>query len=130
MRAFLAFLLLMLLTVACVHQPSTESRVPVALGDDVATVCQKMRSLGARDVTAETKFQFYGQYMGPQKYYWWELKDGTVVAVSLVGSTEEALKVVTIEIGEPGKGVAGIANWRSQKLTVIETGGPKTAGAP
>ena len=75
MRALPPFLLSELLIVACVHQPSAESRIPVRLGDDVATVCQKMRLLGARDVTAETRFEYYGDYMGQQKYYWWELKD-------------------------------------------------------
>lgn len=81
-----------------------------------------MQAIGARDVTAETSAEYYGAYSLKQKYYWWELKDSTVVAILLVGVAENALKVITIEIGEPGRGVAGIAAWRSQKLTLIDEG--------
>jgi len=90
----------------------------VRLGDDDAAVVQKMRSVGARDVTAETPFSFYKALSVKQRYYWWEMEDHAVVGILLAGDTD--LSVVTIEIGEPGKGVAGIASWRTQKLTTIE----------
>ena len=79
-------------------------------------MCHKMRSIGARDVTAETKYTYYGALSVNQRYYWWELRDHAVVAILLAGETDIKLRVVTIEIGEPGRGVEGIANWRAQKL--------------
>jgi len=81
---------------------------------------QKMLSLPARDVTNETKSTFYGSYCIKQKYYWWELVDHTIVAILLVGETENTIKVVTIEIGESGKGIGGIKKWREQKLIKVQ----------
>jgi hypothetical protein len=87
----------------------------VSLGDSEAVMLEKMERLNARNVTNETQYQFYEQTTREQKYYWWELPDKTIAAVLLAGNSLKTLKVVTCEVGEPGRGVAGIAQWRSQK---------------
>ena len=120
MKVSLYVLVSVLLLASCAHRSSDAQQLAVRLGDDEATVCRKMLAVGARDVTAETTQEYYGAYRVKQRYYWWELKDRAVVAILLVGETETKLRVVTIEIGEPGKGVEGIASWRSQKLTALE----------
>lgn len=90
-------------------------KVDVRLGDSESVLLKKMSRLNARDVSRETRFQFYEQTTREQKYYWWELPDKTIVAVLLAGDSLKSLKVVTCEVGEPGRGVAGIEQWRSQK---------------
>ena len=96
--------------------PAKTQTIDVKLGDTEQIMLDKMQAIGARDVTNKTKAEFYHAIVGEQKYYWWELDDRTIVAVLLAGDTEEDLQVAVIEIGEPGKGVSGIENWRSQKL--------------
>lgn len=93
--------------------------IHLELGDTKAVMLAKMEEIGARDVTSKTQYQFYRQISGVQEYYWWELEDKTIVAVLLAGIDKTNLSVVTIEIGESGKGIKGIANWRSQKLKRI-----------
>lgn len=93
--------------------------VNLKLGDTNAIMLAKMKKIGARDVTSKTKYQFYHAISGEQEYYWWELKNKTIVAVLLAGKDKDNLNVAVIEIGEPGKGINGIANWRSQKLTCL-----------
>ena len=94
---------------------SFRQRMDVSLGDSEAVMLEKMERLNARNVTNETQYQFYEQTTREQKYYWWELPDKTIAAVLLAGNSLKTLKVVTCEVGEPGRGVAGIAQWRSQK---------------
>ena len=94
---------------------SSGQKVDVKLGDSESVLLDKMKRLDARDVTHETRHQFYEQTTREQKYYWWELPDKTIVAVLLAGDSLKTLKVVTCEVGEPGRGVAGIEQWRSQK---------------
>lgn len=94
---------------------SLGQKVDVRLGDSESGLLDKMKRLNARDVTHETRHQFYEQTTREQKYYWWELPDKTIVAVLLAGDSLKTLKVVTCEVGEPGRGVAGIEQWRSQK---------------
>jgi hypothetical protein len=65
---------------------------------------EKMKELKARDVTTQTRFTLYQQISGEQKHYWWELPDRAITGVLLAGDNKRALKVVTIEIGEPNKG--------------------------
>jgi hypothetical protein len=99
--------------------------INLSLGDSEAVMRQKMKELKAQDVTAQTRFTLYQQILGEQKYYWWELPDKAVIGVLLAGDSKRALKVVTIEIGEPSKGVAGIEHWRSQKLKSSSSIPPK-----
>ena len=94
--------------------------VTVRLGDNEDIMRQKMISISARNVTDATKTAFYGSYLSKQKYYWWELRDHTIVAILLVGKTDQQTEVVTIEIGESGKGIDGIARWRDQKLISVQ----------
>jgi hypothetical protein len=91
------------------------SKIDVRLGDSESVLLGKMKRLNARNVTNETRRQFYEQTSREQKYYWWELPDKTIVAVLLAGDSIKTLKVVTCEVGDPGRGVAGIEEWRSQK---------------
>ncbi len=94
---------------------SSGQKVDVSLGDSESVLLEKMKRLNARDVTHETRRQFNEQTSREQKYYWWELPDKTIVAVLLAGDSLKTLKVVTCEVGDPGRGVAGIEEWRSQK---------------
>jgi hypothetical protein len=115
--------LLMSLMVGC---QSTGPKVDLALGDSESVVVEKMRHARARNVTDQTRFELYQSIGGAQKYCWWELPDRAIVGVLLGGKNNESLKVVTVEIGEPNKGVAGIEHWRSQKLKRYSSLGPKS----
>ena len=99
---------------ACASKPV--SLETLQLDDSEPVMVTKMNSLGARDVTSRTNAEFYHQIALDQRYYWWELPDKTIVAVVVAASPGQDLKVVVIEIGEPGLGLAGIKNWRAQKL--------------
>ncbi len=89
------------------------------MGDTTTQVIRKMRGIGARDVTNQTRHTLYAALSSEQKYFWWLLPDKTVVGILLSGDTKDSLEVVDMAIGEPGKGVEGIARWRSQKLKRI-----------
>lgn len=99
----------------CNPEPSAQE-LTLKLGDPRPVLIQKMRELDARDVTSETTFSFTHAIIGEQEYSWWQLKDKTIVAVLLAGDRTDEMTVAVIEIGEPGRGVRGIANWRQQKL--------------
>jgi hypothetical protein len=89
----------------------------VSLGDSEAVMIRKMKKVSARDVTVEAGASLEMAMTGEQKTYWWELPDKVVVGVLLAaGPKKPALRVELIEVGEPGRGVAGIKKWRSQKL--------------
>lgn len=97
-------------------QDTPAQKLMLKLGDAQPVMLQKMHDLEARDVTGETTFSFTHAIAGEQEYSWWQLKDKTIVAVLLAGDHPDEMTVAVIEIGEPGKGIAGIANWRQQKL--------------
>jgi hypothetical protein len=118
-KAILILIAVCLTFTACDKKDGDTQKVDLKLGDTKAVMLGKMKNLGARDVTGNTKYQFYHAISGEQEYYWWELKDKTIVAVLLAGKDKASLALAVIEIGEPGKGIAGIANWRSQKLKCI-----------
>jgi hypothetical protein len=46
------------------------------------------------------------------------LPDDTIVGVLLAGRRKGNMKVYTIEQGDPGLGVGGIKNWRTQNLEI------------
>jgi len=97
------------------------TRLTLGLGDTLPQMTEKMQELGARDVTAETRFTGTRSISGLQKHLWWELPNKAVVSVLLAGNTEADLKVVAITVGEPGKGVTGIDAWQSQQRVLIES---------
>ena len=99
---------------ACASQPVALETLH--LGDSEPVMVAKMNSLRARDVTSRTSAEFYTQNALDQRYYWWEMPDKTIVAVLVAAPPAQDLKVVVIETGEPGLGLAGIKNWHSQKL--------------
>ncbi len=99
---------------ACATNPV--ARGPVYLGDSERTMVAKMASQGARDVTSETPYEFYHAISLEQRYYWWEFPDKTIVAILVAAPPTSEKKVVVVETGDPGRGVKGIENWRSQKL--------------
>ena len=109
---------LVLVAVCCVGCGSTKapSNIPVnvALGDTEPQVVGKMRALGAKDVTKDTRYELGTDLTGSQKTFWWLLPDDSVAGILLCGD-----RVVYIEIGEPRQGVAGIAHWESQKRKTI-----------
>ena len=92
------------------------ARGPVQLGDSELTMVGKMESQGARDVTKQTTRTYVASIWWDQRYYWWEFPDKTVVAVLVAAPPKQEMKVIEIETSEPGLGIMGIENWRSQKL--------------
>ena len=76
----------------------------------------KMGSQGARDVTKQTTSTYVASTSWDQRYYWWEFPDKTIVAVLVAAPPKQEMKVVDIETSDPGLGIEGIKNWRSQKL--------------
>jgi len=99
---------------ACVTKNDVKG--PVELGYSERTMVAKMMNRGARDVTSQTRAEFYASIALEQRYYWWELPDQTIVAVLVAGPGKREKTVTVIEIGEPGRGVEGIKTWRSQNL--------------
>jgi len=91
---------------------------PVQLGDSRQQVIDKMKALKAENITDKTKREFYASITGEQEYFWWLLPDKSVVAVLLAGKDKDNLRVVTVEVGETGKGIEGIENWRKQYLKI------------
>jgi len=87
---------------------------------------RKMKKANAQNVTDQTRFTLYQQISLEQKYYWWEMPNKAVTGILLAGDTMQSLEVVTIEIGEPNQGVAGIEHWRAQKLQRISSIPPKS----
>jgi hypothetical protein len=102
---------------------------PLELGFSESVMAKRMKATGARDVTAMTRYKLDRAISGHQKTYWWEYPDQTVVGIGLAGEGAGDLRVITIEIGEPGKGVAGIEHWRSQRL-VCKTSMPAGSSRP
>ena len=89
---------------------------PVQLGDSERAMVGKMVNQGARDVTKQTRYGYYAAIWWDQRYYWWELPDRTIVAILVASPPKSEKTVVDIETSEPGLGIEGIKNWRSQKL--------------
>src|SRR4051794_39668257 len=98
MRA-LIFLILMAV-VSSALPPSSKAVVDLELGDSPREVIAKMTRLGAVDVTGKTRFVLTEARTGEQKTCWWLLPDSTVVGVLLAGTTQERLRVATVEIGD------------------------------
>ena len=113
MRTFIS-LITCLMMGACATKPVP--RGPVQLGDSERTMVGKMGSQGARDVTKETSRTYFASSWWDQRYYWWEFPDKTIVAVLVAAPPRQEMKVIDIETSEPGLGVEGIKNWRSQNL--------------
>jgi hypothetical protein len=96
---------------------SPEQAGGVSLGDSEAVMIRKMKNVSGRNVTKEAGASLELARTGEQKTYWWELPDKVVVGILLTaGPKKPSLRVLLIEVGEPGHGVAGIKKWRSQKL--------------
>jgi hypothetical protein len=113
MRTFIS-LITSLLLAACATKPVP--RGPVQLGDSERTMVGKMRSQGVRDVTQQTSSTYVASISWNQRYYWWELPDKTIAVILVAAPPKQEMKVVDIETSEPGLGIEGIKNWRSQKL--------------
>jgi hypothetical protein len=86
--------------------------VNVRLGDSQELMLVKMRSAQGRDVTKLTDASFIQQVGGvEQTYYWWELRNGTVLAMTLWAKQGMPKMVAVVEAGPPGSGLAGIKQW-------------------
>jgi hypothetical protein len=112
-RTFISVIACLLLA-GCATKPA--ARGPVQLGDSEHTMVAKMEGQGAKDVTKQTSRQYYAAIWWDQRYYWWEFPDKTITAVLVTAPPKQKMKVVDIETSEPGVGIEGIKNWRSQKL--------------
>ena len=113
-RIFSAIIATTTLAVGCATPPVIEG--PLQLGDSERTMKAKMVTQGARDVTKQTRYQFYHQIALVQRYYWLEFPDKTIVAVLVAAPPKNERTVQVIEAGEPGMGIEGIKTWRSQNL--------------
>jgi hypothetical protein len=113
MRTFISFIACFMMA-ACATKPVP--RGPVQLGDSERTMVGKMGRQGARDVTGQTSSTYVASISWNQRYYWWEFPDKTIAAVLVAAPPKQEMKVIDIETSEPGLGVEGIKNWRSQKL--------------
>ena len=113
-------LLISILSLLALAQVTINNFV-VKIGDSKEMMQSKLKAIEAEDVTDKTGFNLYQSIMGKQESFWWQLKDKTIVGILLASDNSNDLKVTTIEIGEPGKGLKSIKQWRNQNIQRISS---------
>lgn len=119
--------LLPLLLCSCHGQPSggEAQRLPVmkasaggeetrvALGDPADVAQRRILQSGGREAVGTGAL-----YLGPGDLKWYDLKDGTTVALRFEAAEGQNAKVTRIVSGEPGRGYDEKKKWFSQSREV------------
>jgi len=85
----------------------------VALGDPADVAKKRILQSGGREATGISAL-----YLGPGDLKWYDLKDGTTVALRFEATESQKAKVTRIESGEPGRGYGGKVEWSKQSREV------------